>query len=145
MNINIRAERGTSFYGMSAGVRRVAEIVRQNPYIDSFMARSGGGGGFYGGGGGSNAQLQVNLTPRATRSVSAQQISQQLRRQLLSIPNFNVFVNLPSSLNIGARVGSSNYNVTVQSLNTDDLYVQAGRLSAAMQGIPEIQDVSNDL
>src|SRR5207248_190739 len=76
MNINIRAAQGTSFYEMSAGVRRVAEIVRQNPYIDSFMARSGGGGGFYGGGGGSNAQLQVNLTPRATRSVSAQQISQ---------------------------------------------------------------------
>jgi hydrophobic/amphiphilic exporter-1 (mainly G- bacteria), HAE1 family len=144
MNINIRAAQGTSFYDMTAGARRVAEIVRQNPNIDSFMVRTGGNGN-YGGGGGSNAQLQVNLTPRATRSVSAQQISQQLRRQLLSIPNFNVFVNLPSSLNIGARVGSSSYNVTVQSLNTDDLYAQAGRLSAAMQGIQEIQDVSNDL
>src|SRR5438105_15232608 len=102
------------------------------------MARSGGGGGFYGGGGGSNAQLQVNLVPRATRPVSAQQISQQLRRQLLSFPNYNVFVNLPSSLNIGARVGNSSYNVTVRSPNTDELYAQAGRLSAAMQDIAEI-------
>ena len=41
--------------------------------------------------------------------------------------------------------GSSSYNVTVRSPNTDELYTQAGRLSAAMQGIAEIQDVSNDL
>ena len=144
MNINIRAAQGTSFYEMSAAARRVAEIVKLNPYIDSFMVRTGGGGNGYQ----SNqnqAQLQVNLSPRATRPMSAQQISQQLRRQLLSFPNYNVFVNLPSSLNIGARVGSSSYNVTVQSLNTDELYTQAGRLSAAMQRIQEIQDVSSDL
>src|SRR5438034_3096695 len=144
MNVNIRAAQGTSFYEMNAGVKRVAEIVRQNPYIDSFMARAGGNNG-YGNGGASNAQFQVNLVPRSMRPVSAQQISQQLRRQLLNIPNFNVFVNLPSSLQIGSRVGSSNYNVTVQSLNTDELYSQAGRLASAMQGISEIQDVSSDL
>src|SRR5262249_34122928 len=62
-----------------------------------------------------------------------------------AVPNFNVFVNIPSSLNIGARVGSSSYNVTVQSLNTDELYTQAGVLASAMQGISEIQDVSSDL
>jgi hydrophobic/amphiphilic exporter-1 (mainly G- bacteria), HAE1 family len=144
MNINIRAAQGTSFYEMSTAAQRVAEIVRKNPYIDSFMVRTGGGGSGYGGSQ-NTAQLQVNLVPRATRPVSAQQISQQLRRQLLSFPNYNVFVNLPSSLNIGARVGSSSYNVTVRSPNTDELYTQAGRLSAAMQGIAEIQDVSNDL
>jgi hydrophobic/amphiphilic exporter-1 (mainly G- bacteria), HAE1 family len=142
MNINIRAAQGTSYYDMAAGGRRVAEIVRQNPNIDSFMLRTGGQGGY---GSGNQVQLQVNLVPRATRSVSAQQISQQLRRQLLNIPNFNVFVNLPSSLNIGARMNSSAYNVTVRSPDTDTLYREAGRLSAAMQGIPEIQDVSNDL
>jgi hydrophobic/amphiphilic exporter-1 (mainly G- bacteria), HAE1 family len=142
MNINIRAAQGTSYYDMAAGGRRVAEIVRKNEYIDSFMLRTGGQGGY---GSANQVQLQVNLVPRATRPVSAQQIAQQLRRQLLNIPNFNVFVNLPSSLNIGARMNSSSYNVTVRSADTDTLYQEAGRLSAAMQGIAEIQDVSNDL
>jgi HAE1 family hydrophobic/amphiphilic exporter-1 len=144
MNINIRAAQGTSFYEMSTAATRVAEIVRRNPYIDSFMVRVGGGGSGYGGSQNS-AQLQVNLTPRATRPATAQQISQQLRRQLLSFPNFNVFVNLPSSLNIGARVGNSSYNVTVRSPNTDELYDEASRLATAMQRIQEIQDVSSDL
>jgi hypothetical protein len=44
-------------------------------------------------------------------------------------------VNLPSSLNIGARMNSSAYNITVRSADTDTLQ-EAGRLSAAMQGIP---------
>ena len=48
MNINIRAAQGTSFYQMSTAAQRVAEVVRQNPYIDSFMVRTGGGGSGYG-------------------------------------------------------------------------------------------------
>jgi HAE1 family hydrophobic/amphiphilic exporter-1 len=142
--INIRAAQGTSFYEMSTAARRVADVVRQNPYIESFMVRTGGGGGGYAQSQ-NTAQLQVNLTPRATRPASAQQIAQQLRRQLLSFPNYNVFVNLPSSLQIGARTGNSAYNVTVQSANTDELYLQANRLGAAMTEIPSIQDVSSDL
>jgi HAE1 family hydrophobic/amphiphilic exporter-1 len=142
MNINIRAAQGTSYYDMAAGGQRVAEIVRKNPYIDSFMLRTGSQGGY---GSANQVQLQVNLVPRATRPMSAQQISRQLRSQLLNIPNFNVFVNLPSSLNIGARMNNSAYNVTVRSADTDTLYREAGRLSAAMQRISEIQDVSDDL
>ena len=143
MNIQLRAAQGTSFYEMASATQRVAEIVRQNPYVDSFMATTGGGGN------GFNAmntgRLIVNLVPRAQRPVSAQQIAQQLRPQLLRFPGFRAFVNLPSSLQIGGRVGNSSYNVTVQSLNTNDLYNWAQRLSSAMERIPEIQDVSNDL
>src|SRR5215468_9173418 len=138
MNINIRAAQGTSYYDMAAGGQRVAEIVRRNPYIDSFMVRVGGGGGY---GQSNQAQAQVNLVPRRQRPLSAQQISQQLRRQLLSFPNYNVFVNLPSSLQIGARVGSSSYNVTIQSADTEQLYANARKLAAEMAGLPEIQDV----
>jgi HAE1 family hydrophobic/amphiphilic exporter-1 len=142
MNIQIRAAQGTSFYEMAGAAQRVAEVVRKNPYIDSFMARAGGNGGY---GQANQATLQVNLLPRRDRPQSAQQISQALRRQLLSFPNYNVFVQLPSSLQIGARVGSSSYNVTVQSADTDELYASARRLAVAMGGVQEIQDVSSDL
>src|SRR6476646_3780177 len=142
MNINIRAAQGTSYYEMAAAGQRVGEVIRKTPYIDSFMVRVGGGGGY---GQSNQAQAQVNLVPRRQRPLSAQQISQQLRRQLLSFPNYNVFVNLPSSLQIGARVGSSSYNVTIQSADTEQLYENARLLVAEMKDISEIQDVSSDL
>ena len=144
MNIQLRAAQGTSFYEMATATQRVAEIVRKNPYIDSFMATTGGGGNGFNNAM-NTARLMVNLVPRRQRPVSAQQIAQELRPQLLRFPGFRAFVQLPSSLQIGGRVGSSSYNVTVQSLNTIDLYNWAQRLSSAMERIPEIQDVSNDL
>ena len=123
MNIQLRAAQGTSFYEMATATQRVAEIVRKNPYIDSFMATTGGGGNGFNNAM-NTARLMVNLVPRRQRPVSAQQIAQELRPQLLRFPGFRAFVQLPSSLQIGGRVGSSSYNVTVQSANTEELYTQ---------------------
>jgi hydrophobic/amphiphilic exporter-1 (mainly G- bacteria), HAE1 family len=139
--INMRAAQGTSFYDMSAGMMKAAEIVRQNPNIESFVVNTGGGNN-----GANQGRIQVQLLPRADRKESAQLIAQKLRPQLLRFPNYRAFVNIPSSLQIGGRVGNSNYSVTVQSANTDELYLWAQRLSNAMDAqVPEIQDVSNDL
>ncbi len=145
--INLQAAQGTSFPDMSIGALRAAEIIRQNPYIDSFNVNlGGGGGGGFGGGGSSNAQIQVQLLPRAERPVSAQQIAQQLRPLLLRFPNYRGFVRIPPALQIGFGQGNSSYNVTVRSADTDQLYTWSQRLSTAMETeIPEIQDVSNNL
>jgi HAE1 family hydrophobic/amphiphilic exporter-1 len=142
--VNMSAAQGTSFYDMAAGGLRAAEIIRKNPYVDSFVMNLGGNN--YNGGGSSNFQMPIQLVPRAQRPVSAQQIAQQLRPQLLRFPNFRAFVRIPPALQIGFGQGNSSYNVTVQSANTDQLYTWAERLSAAMETrIPEIQDVSNNL
>jgi hydrophobic/amphiphilic exporter-1 (mainly G- bacteria), HAE1 family len=142
--VNMSAAQGTSFYDMSAGGLRAAEIIRKNPYVDSFVMNLGGNN--YNGGGSSNFQMPIQLVPRAQRPLSAQQIAQQLRPQLLRFPNFRAFVRIPPALQIGFGQGNSSYNVTVQSADTDLLYTWAERLSAAMETqIPEIQDVSNNL
>ncbi len=139
--VNMRAAQGTSFYDMSTGMLRAAEIIRQNPNVDSFVVNTGGGNN-----GANQGRIQIQLLPRADRQESAQLIAQKLRPQLLRFPNYRAFVNIPPSLQIGGRVGNSSYSVTVQSANTDELYLWAQRLSNAMSDqVPEIQDVSNDL
>jgi len=146
--VNMQAAQGTSFYDMRDGGLKAAEIIRQNPNVDSFVLNfgGGGGGGNYGGGGGSGMQMPVQLVPRAQRKLSAQQIAQQLRPQILGFPNFRGFVRIPPALQIGFGQGNSSYNVTVQSADTDQLYLWAQRLSAVMETqVPEIQDVSNNL
>src|SRR5580765_4791451 len=142
--VNLQAAQGTSFYDMSAGALRAADIIRRNPNVDSFVMNLNGGNG--GGGGSSSMQMPVQLLPRTERAFSAQQIAQQLRPQLLRFPNFRGFVRIPPALQIGFGQGNSSYNVTVQSADTDQLYIWAQRLSAAMETeVPEIQDVSNNL
>src|SRR2546428_5916776 len=107
MFVNLQAAHGTSFYDMSQWTQQVADIVIKNPYVDSFMASVGGGPGGPGGGGGgaNNGRLMVQLVPRATRPVTAQQIAQQMRPLLLRFPGFRGFVGLPPSLQVGGGRG----------------------------------------
>jgi HAE1 family hydrophobic/amphiphilic exporter-1 len=146
--VNLRAAQGTSYYDMAKWVQQIADIAIRNPYVDSFMAgvgnQNGGGGG--GGGSANNGRLQIQLTPRATRPLSAQQIAQQLRPQLLRFPGFRGFVNVPAAIQIGGRQGNQNYSIMMQSLNTDELYAWAPRLEQAIAAqVPEVQDPSSDL
>jgi hydrophobic/amphiphilic exporter-1 (mainly G- bacteria), HAE1 family len=145
--VNLRAAQGTSYYDMSRWTEDVAKLVIQNPYVESFVSGAGGNGGNGGGGQANNSRLMVQLTPRATRPLSAAQIAQRmLRPQILRFPGFRGFVNVPSAIQIGGRQGNQNYSIMLQSLNTDELYRWAPLLEQAIAAqVPEVQDPSTDL
>jgi hydrophobic/amphiphilic exporter-1 (mainly G- bacteria), HAE1 family len=150
MFVNLQAAQGTSFYDMAKWTQQVADVVVKNPYVDSFMASVGGGGpgGNPGGGGGiaNNGRLMVQLVPRGARPVTAQQIAQQVRPQLLRYPGFRGFIGLPPSLQIGGRMGNQNFSIMMQAMNTDDLYQWAPVLQQAIENeVGEVQDVSTDM
>ena len=138
--INLRAAQGTSYYEMAPTTQRVGDIVQRNPNVDSMLTSTGGGQG-----GMNQGLIRVSLIPRRRRQKSAQQIAQELRRLLVNLPNVQAFVSLPPALQIGGRVGDSTYSVTVRSPDTSDLFNYAQKLSTAMSGIDDIQDVSSDL
>jgi HAE1 family hydrophobic/amphiphilic exporter-1 len=91
LNVNIQAAQGTSYYEMVGYAEKITELIRQNPYVEAQMANVGGGGGGFGGG------FNVQLTPRATRPLTAQQIAQQLRGPLGRFPGFRAFVRSAAS------------------------------------------------
>ena len=65
------------------------------------------------------ARFNLQLTPRRNRPLTAAQIAQQIRPQLLRFPGFRAFVSLPPAIQIGGRQGNSSYTLTVQSADTD--------------------------
>jgi hydrophobic/amphiphilic exporter-1 (mainly G- bacteria), HAE1 family len=134
LNINMLAAQGTSFYEMSANARKIADVIRRNPYVDSFFVSTGGGFGAM-----NTARFNVQLTPRRSRPLTAAQIAQQVRPQILLFPGFRTFVTLPPALQIGGRMTNSAYNITVQSADTDALYGWAARLEDAITRLPEVQ------
>jgi HAE1 family hydrophobic/amphiphilic exporter-1 len=139
--INMRAAQGTSYYEMVNTTERAADMVNRNPYIDAMMVQTGGGNA----GGMNQSRMQIQLTPRATRPVSASEIAQQLRQILNRFPQFRAGVNVPQALQIGGFRGDSNYNLMVQSLNTDDIFTWTPRLMDAIAQLPEVQDVNTNL
>jgi len=101
------------------------------------------------GGGGVNAALNsgrifARLTPRSGRP-HVDEIIQQLRPKLTQIPGINVFLqNLPP-IRIGGQLTKSQYQFTLQSPNTNELYQAAPQLEQRLRSLPQLQDVTSDL
>jgi hydrophobic/amphiphilic exporter-1 (mainly G- bacteria), HAE1 family len=140
MNINLRAAQGTSYFEMVKNARQVAGIVSRNPYVDTFFVSTGGGTSAM-----NTARLNIQLTPRRTRPLTAAQVAQQLRPQLSRFPGFQAFISLPPAIQIGGRMANSSYTLTVESADSANLFDWASRLEREIAKLPELQDVSDDM
>jgi len=140
MNINLRAAQGTSYFEMVKSARQVAEIVSRSPYVDTFFVSTGGGTSAM-----NTARLNIQLTPRRTRPLTAAQVAQQLRPQLSRFPGFQAFISLPPAIQIGGRQANSSYTLTVESADSANLFDWASRLEREIAKLPELQDVSDDM
>jgi HAE1 family hydrophobic/amphiphilic exporter-1 len=137
--VSLRAAQGTSYYDMVDWTRKIADIVIKNPNVDSFLASVSGGST-------NNSRIQVQLTPRATRAMTAQQIAQQIRADTGRFAAFRTFVSLPPAIQIGGRMGNQNYSLMMQSMDHDELYAWGPKVEDAItREVPEVQDVSTDM
>ncbi|HEX2758695.1 MAG TPA: efflux RND transporter permease subunit, partial [Thermoanaerobaculia bacterium] len=83
--------------------------------------------------------------PRDERTLSADQIIQQLRPRLAQIPGIRVYPqNLPP-IRLGGALTRAQYQFTLQASDTKDLYQAAPLLEEKMRGIKGLQDVNSDL
>ncbi len=143
ISLSVEALQGTSYYQMVTYVRRLSDIVRADPNVDTFMASVGGG---FGGASVNNSRMSVLLKPRKERKLTVPQIIEELRPKISNFPGFRCFMTVPPTIRIGGRMSKSAYELTVQSADTEELYKQAGRLEAEVAKQTDIvQDVTTDL
>ena len=137
--VSLRAAQGTSYYDMAAWTRQISDIVIKNPNVDSFLSSVTGGSS-------NTSRIQVQLTPRATRAMTAQQIAQQIRADTSRFAAFRTFVTLPPAIQIGGRMGNQNYSLMMQGLDHDELYAWGPKVEQAITNeVSEVQDVSTDM
>jgi HAE1 family hydrophobic/amphiphilic exporter-1 len=136
------ANQGISFDAMKEHQLKVAAVVSQDPNVGSFMSGVGPIGSFVGTNVG---RIFMRLKPRAQRSLSADEVIQELRPKLAQIPGIRVFLQNPPPIRIGGTLTKSQYQFTLQSPNTKDLYTYAPLLEAKLRELPMLQDVTSDL
>ena len=132
---------GISFEDMMRHQQEAAKIVGESPYVANYMSTVGGGG--------VNAALNsgrifARLTDRKTRP-HVDKIIEELRPKLAQIPGINVYLqNLPP-IRIGGALTKSQYQFTLQSPDTNELYQYAPLLEQKLRDIAQLQDVTSDL
>jgi HAE1 family hydrophobic/amphiphilic exporter-1 len=135
------AAQGISFEAMRQHQQAVAAIIRQDPNVEAFMSSIGASTISPAG---NTGRLFSRLKPRAQRP-SVDEVMQELRPKLATVPGIRVFLqNLPP-IRIGGQLTKSQYQFTLQSPDTQDLYRSAPRLEASLRQLPGLQDVTSDL
>jgi HAE1 family hydrophobic/amphiphilic exporter-1 len=136
------AAQGISYESMVQHQKSVAAVIRQEPSVDSFMSAVGASGISVAS---NTGRLFLRLKDRKVRKLNVDQIIQGLRPRLAAIPGIQVFMqNLPP-IRIGGVLTKSQYQFTLQSPDTTELYRYAPLLEERLRKIPGLQDVTSDL
>jgi HAE1 family hydrophobic/amphiphilic exporter-1 len=135
------AAQGISFDDMARHQQEVSRVVRSEPSVRSAMSSIGPSGPNVAS---NSGRIFLMLKPRKERK-SAEEIIQGLRPKLAAIPGVRAFLqNLPP-IRIGGQLTKSQYQMTLQGTDTDELYRLAPVLEAKLRELPGLQDVTSDL
>ncbi|MDP3426410.1 MAG: efflux RND transporter permease subunit, partial [Humidesulfovibrio sp.] len=136
------AEQGISLEYMLQHQNRVADIIAKDPNVESFMSLVGAGGP---NAAGNSGRLLIRLKPRHERTMTADEVMQSLRKKLSGVVGIKTFLQNPPPINLGARFTKAEYQFTLQSPNTTELFQASQALEARLRELSELQDVNSDL
>ncbi len=114
----------------------VINILAKDPNVAAYTANIGGRGG---------GRLNVDLQPRDKRTLTADEIIDELRPKLSRVPGVRVFLTNPPAIRIGGMMSRSQYQFALQGTDTAELYRVAPQFEAALGEVEGIQDVTSDL
>ncbi|HYL13762.1 MAG TPA: efflux RND transporter permease subunit [Terriglobales bacterium] len=137
MFVMTEASQSISFDAMVKHQRAAAKVIQQSPYVERFMSAVGTGAGNAG-------RMFIRLKPRNQRP-HVDQVIQELRLQLARVPGIMVFLQNPPPIRIGGMLTKSQYQFTLQSPDTDELYQSANQLLTRLQKLRDLQDVTSDM
>ncbi|MGD8376418.1 MAG: efflux RND transporter permease subunit [Acidobacteriota bacterium] len=136
------AAEGISFESMVEHQRALHRIVQRDPDVQAFFSTTGARGGVTSS---NTGILFMRLKPRAERDRSVDEIIQDLRARLGTVPGIRTFPQNPPPIRIGGQLTRSLYQCTLQGASTDELYRVAPLLEAKMRDLPGFRDVATDL
>lgn len=135
------ANEDISFEAMAKAQQKINAIIAANPAVSSFMSSVGIGAA---NASGNTGRLLLALKPQNERPGSKQVIA-ELRKAFKDIPEVRVFLQDVPSLRVGGRLTRSQYQLTLQSTELNDLYAATDKAKDALHSVPGIRDITSDL
>jgi len=131
------AAQGISYEGMVQHQMELNTVIRKNPYVENMMSFIGFGNINQG-----IVFLRIKDIPGRP---SVDEIMDQLRPEIATVPGIRVFLQNPPPIQIGGQLTKSLYQMTLQCPDTDVLYDSAQKFEMALHDAPGLQDVTSDL
>ncbi len=135
------AAQDTSFEAMEKLQQEVNAIVLHDPAVASVVASVGAG---VAGQTANNGRMYITLKPWNDRDVNVMQVIARLDEKMQAVGGIRLFLQPAQDVRVGARLGRTLYQYTLQDPNQDELDTWAPKILTKMQHIPLITDVTSD-
>ncbi|HVT56305.1 MAG TPA: efflux RND transporter permease subunit, partial [Xanthobacteraceae bacterium] len=138
----VEARTDIGFPAMRQHMRDVVKAIRTNPNVDYVVYTAGATGTSPTS---NTGRVFMALIPQRERTKSANEIIQDLRPLVQSVPGVQVFFQPVQNIIVGARVAKSQYQYTLLGADTDELYSFAPKLLDKISQLDILRDVTSDL
>ena len=135
------AAQDASFDQMSALQRAANNVVLDNPNVASVVSSIGAGTA---GQTANNGRMYISLKPWADRSASATQVIAQIDDNMKEVAGIRLFMQPAQDVSVGARLGRTLYQYTIQDASQTELNSWAPKILAKMKQLPLLADVTSD-
>jgi HAE1 family hydrophobic/amphiphilic exporter-1 len=136
LNGQVEMIQGVGFDKMVEYQKQLMEILANDPNVAGYTSNVGGMMG---------GRLNVDLKPREERTLTADQVIEELRPKLARVPGVRAFLTNPPAIRVGGMMSRSQYQYTLQDPDTDELFAMAPVLEAKLREVEGLQDVTSDL
>ncbi|WP_168393261.1 MdtB/MuxB family multidrug efflux RND transporter permease subunit [Erwinia amylovora] len=137
----VQAPQSVSYANMAQRQQAVASVIMQDPAVQSLTS-------FVGVDGSNQAinsgRLHINLKPLDQRADRISAVIARLQQQVAKLPGIRLYLQPVQDLTIDTQASRTQYQFTLQAGSLDALSLWVTKLLAALQGLPELRDVSSD-
>ncbi|EKD25974.1 MAG: hypothetical protein ACD_79C01422G0001 [uncultured bacterium] len=143
--INVQTEgiEGISYEALLKRQQELASVVQNDDNVEAFMSSAGQGGP--GGRAGNTGRMFIRLKPRSEREKNADEVVKSLRQKMAAVSGIKAYPQNPPPISVGGQASKSQYQFTMQSPDTDNLYKYAEILFSKMKENPMFIDLAIDM
>jgi multidrug efflux pump len=136
------APQSVSFAAMAERQQALARAILQDPAVESvssFIGVDGANTTL------NNGRVFINLKPKSGRGAGVAEIMQRLRARIEQVEGISLYMQPVQDLTIEDRVSRTQYQLTVEGANADELVAWTHRLVERLAQLPQLADVASDL
>ena len=126
-----------SFDSMVRTQQAASAVIAADPNVDHFNVFANGPMSF--------GRLNLRLKPRSERTLTPEQVIDELRPKFNAIPGARQYITNPPLVRIGSYWTRNLYQFTLQAQDLPTLYRSSIDFEKRMKEIPGLEDVSSDL
>jgi hydrophobe/amphiphile efflux-1 (HAE1) family protein len=134
------AAQDVSFAEMRRLQTQVNGVLSADPDVDHYVSFIGSGGL----GTSNTGSAFITLKPLPPRRASADVVLARIRSKLSGVPGIATYLQSRQDVSVGARLGRTQYQYTIQDASLDELREWAPRVLDATRKLPQLKDVVSD-